>query len=73
MLCTAVLGVPGSCHNYCVSLNVECGENHEPPRFCIEVSVPRGGRKLHHGANPESAIEATVDIHCKTKHNYLVM
>ena len=34
---------------------MEVGENHEPPRFCIEVIVPRGGWKLallqlHHGA-----------------------
>ena len=49
---------------------MEGGENHEPSRFCIEVNVPRGRRKiavfrLHHGATPESAVEATVD-HCKT-------
>jgi hypothetical protein len=25
---------------------MEGHENHEPPRFCIEVNVPRGGRKL---------------------------
>ena len=45
-------------------------ENHEPPRFCIEVIVPRGGWKLAvlrlHGATLQSAVEATVDIHCKT-------
>ena len=34
--------------------------------FCIEVNVARGGRRLavfllHHGA-----VEATVDLHCKT-------
>ena len=46
------------------------GENHEPPRFCIEVNVPRGGRKLavlrlYHGATLQSAVEATVDL-CKS-------
>jgi hypothetical protein len=50
---------------------MEGGENHEPPRFCIEVNVPRGGRnlaflRLHHGATLHSAVEATVDLHCKT-------
>uniref|UniRef100_A0A673X7B6 Coenzyme Q2 4-hydroxybenzoate polyprenyltransferase n=1 Tax=Salmo trutta TaxID=8032 RepID=A0A673X7B6_SALTR len=40
---------------------MEGGENHEPPRFCIEVNVPRGGRKLavlrvHHYATPESTL-----------------
>ena len=50
---------------------MEGGENHEPPRFCIEVNVPRGGWKLavlqlHHGATIESAIEAAVDLHFKT-------
>ena len=50
---------------------MEGGENHEPPRFCIEVNVPRGGRKLavlrlHHGATLQSAVKATVDLHCKT-------
>ena len=49
---------------------MEGGENHEPPRFHIEVSVPREGRKLavlqlHHGATLQSAVEATVDLHCK--------
>ena len=44
--------------------------NQEPPRFCIEVNVPRGGRKpavlwLHLGATLQSAVEATVDLHCK--------
>ena len=29
-----------------VIISMEGGENHEPPRFCIEVNVPRGGRKL---------------------------
>jgi hypothetical protein len=43
------------------------GENHEPPRFCIEVNVPRGGRKLavhqlHHGVTLLSAVEATADL-----------
>ena len=47
---------------------MEGGENQEPPRFCIEVNVPRGGRKLavlrlHHGATLQSAVEATVDLH----------
>ena len=47
------------------------GASHEPPRFCIEVSVPRGGWKLyvlrlHHGATLQSAVEATIDLHCKT-------
>ena len=50
---------------------MEGGENHDPPRFCIEVNVPRGGLKLavlwlHHGATLQSAVEATVDLHCKT-------
>ena len=51
-------------------MSMEGGENQEPPRFCIEVIVPRGGRKLavlrlHHGATLQSADEATVDLHCK--------
>jgi hypothetical protein len=43
---------------------VEGGENHEPPRFCIgrKLAVLR----LHHGAILQSAVEATVDLHCKT-------
>ena len=50
---------------------MEGGENQEPSRFCIEVYVPRGGRKLavlrvHHGATLRSAVEATVDRSCKT-------
>ena len=50
---------------------MEGGENHEPPRFCIEVNAPRGGQELtvlwlHHGATIQSAAEATVDLHCKT-------
>ena len=50
---------------------MEGGDNQEPPRFCIEVNVPRGGQKLavlqlHHGATLQSAAEATVDHHCKT-------
>ena len=51
---------------------MERGENHEPLRFFIEVSVPRGGWKiavllLNPGATPENAVEAIVDIHCKTE------
>ena len=47
------------------------GKNHEPPRFCIEVNVPRGGQKLavlwlHHGATLQSTVEATLDFHCRT-------
>ena len=50
---------------------MEGGENHEPPRFCIEVNVPRVGRnlallQLHHGATLQSAVGITVDLHCKT-------
>ena len=50
---------------------MEGGENHEPPRFWIEVNVPRGGQKLavfrlHHDVTLQSAAEATVDLHCKT-------
>jgi hypothetical protein len=46
---------------------MEGGEYHEPPRFSIEVNVPRGGWKLavlrlHHDATLQSAVEATVDI-----------
>ena len=46
---------------------MEGGENREPPRFCIEVNVPRGGWKLavlrlHHGATLQSAAEA----YCRT-------
>lgn len=49
---------------------MEGGENHERPRFCIEVSIPRGGPtlavlQLHHGATLQSAAEAIVG-HCKT-------
>jgi hypothetical protein len=60
----------GSWHNFCASL-WKGGENHKPPRFCIEVNVVRVGRKLavlrlHHGATLQSAVEATVDLHCKT-------
>ena len=52
---------------------MEGGENHEPPRFCIEANVPRGGQKLavlwlHHGATLKGAVEATVDLHYKKKH-----
>jgi hypothetical protein len=60
----------GSCHNYTVcqwkgvrtmSLLV----------FFIEVNVYRGGWKiavlqLFHGATLQSAVEGTVDLHCKT-------
>ena len=58
----------GSCHNYCKFM--EGDENHEPPRICIEVNVPRGGLKLavlrlHHGATLQSAVEATGDLLCK--------
>ena len=60
----------GSSHNFCVSLwnGVKI---HELPVFSIEVNVSRGERKiavvlLHHGATPESAVDATVDLHCKT-------
>ena len=50
---------------------MEEGKNNEPPRFCIEINVPRGGWKLailqlHDGATLQSAVEATVDLHCKT-------
>ena len=48
---------------------MEGGENHEPPTFCIEVNVPREQKlavlRLHHGATLQSAVEATVDLHCK--------
>jgi hypothetical protein len=49
---------------------MEGGETQEPTRFCIEINVPRGERKLsilqlHSGATLQSAVEATVD-HCKT-------
>ena len=49
---------------------MERDENYEPPRFCIEVNVPRGWKldilRLHHGATLQSAVEATVDLHSKT-------
>ena len=50
--------------------SMERGENYEPPRFCIEVNVSRGGRKLavlrlHIGATLQSAVEATVDLLCE--------
>ena len=46
-------------------------ENQELPKFCIEVNVPRGGLtlalpQLHYGATLQIAVEATVDLHCKT-------
>ena len=52
-------------------MSMAAGENNEPPRVCVEVNVPRGGRRLavlrlHHGATLQSAIDATVDLHCKT-------
>jgi hypothetical protein len=45
-------------------------ENHKSSRFRLEVNVPRGGGKLAvlwlpHGATLQSAVEATVDLHCK--------
>ena len=48
---------------------MEGGENHEPPKFCIEVNVPRGGRKLavlwlHHCATLQSAVESTIALLC---------
>jgi hypothetical protein len=58
---------------------MEEGENHDPPRFCIELNVPRGGRKLavlwlHQGATLQSAVEATVDLYFETVcFNYLGM
>jgi hypothetical protein len=50
---------------------MEGGENHKIPTFWIEVNVPRGGRKLavlrlRPGSNLQRAVEATVDLHCKT-------
>ena len=44
---------------------MEGGENHEPPRFCIEVNVARGGREIvvvwvHHDATLQSAVEASL-------------
>ena len=53
-------------------------EAYEPPRFCIEVNVTRGGQtlvvlQLHHGATLDSVVEVTVD-HAKQciLINYLV-
>ena len=40
---------------------MEGGENHEPPMFCIEVNVPRGGQKL-----------AVLQLHQSGKGGYLV-
>ena len=39
--------------------------------FALKFDVPRGGWKLavlwlHHGATLQSAVETTVDLHCKT-------
>ena len=50
---------------------MEGGKTHEPPRCCIEVNVPSGGQKLavlrlQHCATLQSAVEATVDLRCKT-------
>ena len=50
---------------------MERDENHEPPRFCIEVSVSRGGRKLavlrlQNSSTLQNAAVATVDLNCKT-------
>ena len=50
---------------------MEGGETHEPPRSCFEVDVSRGGWKpavlwLNHGATQQRAVEATVDLNCKT-------
>jgi hypothetical protein len=50
----------GHCHNYYASLWKS--ENHDPPRFCIEVNVLSGGWKLavlllHHGATLQSAVD----------------
>ena len=49
---------------------MEGGENHVPPRICIEFNVPRAGKKLavlrlNHGATLQSVAEATVDLHCQ--------
>ena len=48
---------------------MEGGENHEPPRFCIEVNVPIGGcsiavLRLHHDATL-TAVEASMYLRCK--------
>ena len=49
---------------------MERGENHEPRRFCSEVNVSSGGRKLAvlwlHGAPLQQSVDATVALHCKT-------
>ena len=50
---------------------MEGHENHEPPNFCIEINVPRGGQKLavlqlHHGDTIQIVVEATADLRCKT-------
>ena len=44
---------------------MEGGENHEPPRFRIEVNVTRIGWKLA-GATLQSAAEANVDLYFKS-------
>jgi hypothetical protein len=53
---------------------MEGGENHEPPRFGIEVNVPKGGQnlavlRLNHGAALQGAAEASVN---SVLINYLV-
>jgi hypothetical protein len=40
---------------------MEEAENKEPPRFCIEVNIPRGGQKL-----------VGVTLHNNVLINYLV-
>ena len=45
---------------------MEVGENHEPPKFCIEVNVSRGGWKLAVLRLHQRVLkEVTVDLHCK--------
>ena len=59
-------------------MSIEGGQAYKPPKFCIEVNVARGGWKLavlwlHHGSTLQSAVEVTVDFHCKgSVINYLV-
>ena len=51
-------------------MSMDGGEAYyQPPRFCIEVNVARGGRKLavfrlNLGAIPDSTVEVTVNLHC---------
>ena len=48
---------------------MERGENHEPPRFCIEVNVPRGGYIDYTMALPYRVLlRLLVGLHCKTGH-----